>query len=122
MANDNLQDQPSARILPFTGHWQGRFTATEYQNEAELTALCDARQIRAAHAEANNWMATLLIGLLASMHKPDLLRLELAIGTHANPCEAASQALALIRMANGSKDHKERVAAMLDALAGPSSC
>ena len=41
----------------------------------QQAALSDARQIIEAKHEADNWMSVMLLGFLASMHKPDLSRL-----------------------------------------------
>lgn len=118
MATDSNSD--TARILKFTRPWQGRFEASDFERdvriEAHATALHDARQIIAARREADNWMATLLLGMLAAMDGPALLRAEVAIGAHADCNAAARQALALIRLANCGKEHRARVLSAIDVL------
>jgi len=106
----------SATVLPFTGNWEGRIEPSSFEMVAQRTAMADARQIVAAKASADNWMSVVLLGLLASMHKPDLLRLELAIGTHAERNDGARQALALVRLGSSGKDHRARVLAAIEVL------
>lgn len=108
----------SGTVLPFTGPWRGRFEPAHGTFTAQLCALADARLILAAKQAADDWMSVMLIGLLASMDRPHLLRLELAIGTHADRSEASQQALALIRLANGDKDYRARVLCAVEALQG----
>ena len=109
----------SARIIDFPGEWEGQNAPPEFQGEAQLNALHDARQISAAKREADNWVGTMLLGLIASMHTKDLLRLELAIGTHGACNEATAQALALVRLRGRGKEHRELVSAAIDRLEGP---
>ncbi len=106
----------NARVLKFTGNWEGRFEPSTFEMKAQENALLDARQIIAAKREADNWMGALLIGLLASMDEAQLTRLELAIAAHADVSDAARQALAMVRLANCGKGHRERVIAAIDVL------
>ncbi len=106
----------TARILRFTGAWQGRIEPREPEDQADAIALHDARQIIAAKREADNWMSVVLLGMLASMDKPYLLRAELAIGTHAKTGPAMAQALALVRLGSCGKEHRARVMAALNVL------
>lgn len=109
----------SARVLQFTGEWQGRTKPQSQKHLLQRAALFEARQIMEAKQAADNWMSVMLLGLLQSMHSPDRLRLGLAIGTHAGDNSGARQALALIRLAGsdkGDKEHRARVMAALSVL------
>lgn len=109
----------SARVLKFTGAWEGRFDPADVANAAAQTnAVNDARQIIAAKEAVNDWTSILWIALLASMDKPHLLRMELAVAARADNDAHARQALAMLRLANCGKEHRQRVMDAIDVLQG----
>ena len=114
MAIDPNSD--TARVLKFTGNWEGHLEASHCELEAQATALRDARQIIAARREADNWMSTLLVGMLATMEKEQLVRLELSIAKRVDADAGTRQALSLIRLANSGKEHRDRVSSALGVL------
>jgi hypothetical protein len=108
-----------AAVIPFTGSWQGegRFERTSYQLNVESRALRDARLIREAKQEADNWLSMAFLAMLRvlSDEQRRLLEATLAIRAVTGDVEA-EQALAIVRFRNGTPEHCGRVAEMLRRL------
>jgi hypothetical protein len=109
----------SAAVLAFSGEWQGRFEPrcqTEEQRK-DQAAFRNARKIRAAKHEADNWMSRLLVALLVTMPDEQRLKLELTLCTQVHS-EDAQQALALVRFASAGREERGRIQTMLNKLEG----
>lgn len=108
----------TARVLKFTGPWEGRFEPTSLDAAANTNALADARLIINAKKAASDWTATLLLAMLATMDDDAKVRLELSLAVAADDSECVRQAMALVRLSHSSAGHKERVRTAVDALQG----
>lgn len=111
----------SARILPFTGAWQGRVEPKPHkgksQARAETVAIHDARAVREAKGANDDWTARVLLALMETLDRKQLELLEFRlIGPTGLDSESAVQALAIIQLVTGTKAHREAVSRHLDAL------
>ena len=108
----------SAAVLNFTGRWQGHsqpIQRTAYQCRVEALAFNDARRIREAKSENDDWTASLLLTLVQTLDRKQLEMIEFHLMSSLDS-KSATQALALIQLATGSKDHRDRVKSALSRL------
>lgn len=112
------RESETARVLKFTGPWEGRFEPTKDECEAHVNALNDARHMRAAKQQANDWRARLLLGLLCVLTDDQRTSLELIFAAHDDGSEAQRQAASLVRYQNSSPEYRERVKAAVEVLGG----
>jgi hypothetical protein len=105
------RNSSTARVLKFTGRWQGS-TKPIPSHSAEARAFYDARLICGAKRDNDDWTARLLLVLLETLtiKQRELLEFRL-IGPSLSNLDnvSARQALAVVRLVNGDKGHRERV-------------
>lgn len=107
----------SAAVIPFTGEWQGRAKPLSYQGRADARAVHDARLIRAAKGQNDDWTARLLLALLETLTSKQRELLEFRLMGPQLNSESAAQALAIVQLATSDKNHRDRVRSHLDAFA-----
>ena len=102
----------TAAVLPFKGEPDGPiFEASPATFRAQQEAVRDARLIREAHRQNSDWTAQLLVALVSVLDERQLLRAEARLDN--SESEDALQAIAVLRLASGDKEHKQRVRAAL---------
>jgi hypothetical protein len=103
----------SAAVIPFTGQWKGHKEPTRRRADlAENRALFDARQIKEAKQENDDWTARLLLALLDTLDRKQLNLLEFRLLGHLNS-KSAVQALAIVQTITSDIAHRRRVKAAL---------
>jgi len=114
----------SAAVLPFTGKWQGRFEtkpiaakAMTRKAMAEARASHDARLIRDAKRDRDDWVSRMVLAMLNDLPSDKMRMIEFRLLGQNLDCQGAVQALALVQYQNGDKAHRDRVSMALEALA-----
>jgi hypothetical protein len=107
----------SAVVIPFKGEWQGHIEPIPYEGRREAAAFHDARLIRAAKFQNDDWTARLLLAILETLDRKQLELVEFRLMGPNLKGESAVQALALVQLATGDKKHRENVRNHLGALA-----
>ena len=105
----------TAAVVPFKGKTLPRFERMPAQQMAGIRALRDARLIRDASAEGDNWLNAAFFALLRAMGDDQRRLVEALLATRAAAADdkGAEQALALIRFRFGSPEHVREVSKML---------
>jgi hypothetical protein len=108
----------TATVLPFRGKWEG---PAAYQPPKQAIALHDARCLMAAKAKNDDWTARLLLLIVETLTDEQRWMLEFRLLGDFNEqegrSEATAQALAIVQLATGGKEHRERVREALALLA-----
>jgi hypothetical protein len=107
----------SAVVIPFKGKWQGSHEAPAQRDQAAARAFHDARLIRAAKCECDDWTGRLLLALLETLTPKQLTLLEFRLLGPQLDSQSALQALAIVQLVIGDKYHRERIRHHLDAFA-----
>ena len=105
----------SAAVLPFTGQWQGRFEASDFELDCQQEAMADARNLMEAKREASNWLSALALGLIGVLTAEQRKQLEAALALRPDD-QHARQALTVVRLSGARKEHRDRVLAVIDTL------
>ena len=105
----------SASIIPFTGKWHGRFVPQPYEGRAQARAQHDARLIRGAKQDNDDWTARIILAWLETLDRKQLELIEFRLLGANLDGVSALQALAVVQLFT-DHHHRQRVSDFISKL------
>ena len=109
----------SGAVLPFSAKTEPRFMRSTHKQRQDAADIRNVLLIREAKREADNWLTIAFLALLQGLDSEQQRSVEArAVAQTINGSREAEQALAVIRLATGPREYRQRIRAMLARMDG----